>query len=81
MKEPAEPGVIVYVNGERRRLFLGLRVRHAIGYRKARQVERGQAVVKDDEGNVVDLDGALHEGERLIVRGPRSGYGSGPMSR
>jgi hypothetical protein len=56
------------VDDEPRRLFLGLRVRHAIGYREAWRVERGEAIVKDAAGNQVDLDGALYEGERLYVR-------------
>jgi hypothetical protein len=60
--------VTVYVNEEPRRLFLGLRVRHAIGYRDAWRVERGEAFVEDAAGNRVDLDGALYEGERLYVR-------------
>jgi hypothetical protein len=58
----------VYVDGEPRRLFLGLRVRHAIGYRQAWRVERGEAVVEDGDGNRLDLDGALYDGERLLVR-------------
>lgn len=58
----------VYVDGEPRRLFLGLRVRHAIGYRQAWRVERGEAVVEDGDGNRIDLDGALYDGERLLVR-------------
>jgi hypothetical protein len=60
--------ITVYVDDEPRRFFLGLRVRHAIGYRGAWRVERGEAIVEDGEGNQVDLDGALYEGERLTVR-------------
>jgi len=60
--------ITVYVEDEPRRFFLGLRVRHAIGYRRAWQVEQGQAVVKDGDGNRVDLDGALYDGERLYVK-------------
>jgi hypothetical protein len=59
--------VRVYVNGEPRRFFLGLRVRHAIGYQQSKLVERLQAVVEDGDGNRVDLDGALYDGERLEV--------------
>lgn len=68
MKESATRRITVYVNDEPRRFFLGLRVRHAVGYRKAWRVERGQAVVKDGDGNQVDLDGALYDGERLYVK-------------
>lgn len=68
MKERTTARVTVYVNAEPRRLYLGLRVRHAIGYQAAWQVEDNQAVVLDGEGNRVDLDGALYDGERLYMR-------------
>jgi hypothetical protein len=58
----------VYVDGEPRSFFLGLRVRHAIGYGDAWLVEQGKATVLDGEGNFVDLDGALYDGERLYVK-------------
>lgn len=67
MKEQTTARVTVYVNGEPRRLYLGLRVRHAIGYRAAWQVDHDQAVVLDGEGDRVDLDGALYDGEHLLV--------------
>jgi hypothetical protein len=60
--------ITVYVDGEPRRMFLGLCVRHAIGYSHAWRVEHQQARVEDDEGNRVDLDGALYDGERLYVK-------------
>ncbi len=60
--------IVVYVDDEPRRFFLGLRVRHAVGYEHAYRVERGEAVVYDADGNRVDLDGALYDGERLYVR-------------
>jgi hypothetical protein len=68
MSDTAARRVTVYVDDEPRRFFLGLRVRHAIGYRAAWRVERGQAVVHDGDGNRVDLDGALYDGERLYVQ-------------
>ena len=68
MSDEASARIVVYVNGQSRRLFLGLRVRHAIGHRQARLVELGEALVEDDRGNRVDLDGALYHGERLYVR-------------
>lgn len=58
----------VYVDGEPRDSFLGLRVRHAIGYDQARRVEKGVARVEDGNGNRVDLDGALYDGEHLCLR-------------
>jgi hypothetical protein len=60
--------ITVYVDDEPCRLFLGLQVRHALGYGRAWRVERQDAVVEDRAGNRVDLDAALHDGERLFVR-------------
>lgn len=60
--------ITVYVDDRPRRLFLGLRVRHAIGHREARRVKLGEAAVEDDRGSRVELDGALYDGERLYVR-------------
>ena len=57
----------VYVEGETRVLFLGMRVRHAIGAEQVRRVERDKAMVVDGDGHRVDLDGALYDGERLEV--------------
>ena len=68
MSKGTNQRVIVYVNDEPRRFFLGLRVRHAVGYRAAWRVERGEAIVEDGDGNRLDLDGALYEGERLFVK-------------
>lgn len=68
MSRTADQRVIVYVNGSPRRLFLGMRARHAVGHRLAREIECGSAILEDDEGNQVDLDGAVYDQERLIVR-------------
>jgi len=70
--------VTVTVNGLPRRLFLGLRVRHAVGHHLVRQIERGDATLVDGAGNRVDLDGALYDGERLVVR--PSPHGPSPRS-
>ena len=58
----------VYVDSEPRWFYLGLRVRHAIGSHQARRVERGECVVRDGDGDRVDLDGALYDGEQLYIR-------------
>jgi hypothetical protein len=68
MSSTATRRIVVYVNDEPRRFFLGLRVRHAIGYQAAWRVERGEVIVQDADGNRVDLDGALYDGERLYVK-------------
>jgi hypothetical protein len=60
--------ITVYVEGEPRRFFLGLRVRHALGYKTAWRVERGEAIVEDGDGNRLDLDGALYEGQQIYVK-------------
>lgn len=60
--------VTVTVNGRLATYFLGLSVRHAIGARAAQAVRKGQAEVCDAEGNSVGLDGALYDGQALIVR-------------
>ena len=70
MTEPLNRKITVYVDGEPRRFFLGLRVRHAVGYKQANRVEGGEAVVVDDLGSRVDLDGALYDGERLHIVSP-----------
>ena len=67
MSKPVSP-ITVYVEDQPRPIHLGLRVRHAIGHQLAKQVERGEAVVRDDRGYRIDLDGALYDGERLYVR-------------
>lgn len=59
--------VTVTVNGKPATLFLGLCIRHAIGARAARAVAAGRATVTDADGNQVGLDGALYDGEALIV--------------
>jgi hypothetical protein len=64
----AKHKITVYVNDEPCRFFLGLRVRHAIGYQDTWRVTRHEAIVRDAEGNLVDLDGALYDGERLYVQ-------------
>jgi len=60
--------ITVYVNDEPGRFFLGLRVRHAIGYQDAWRVARREAIVQDTEGNQLDLEGVLYDGERLYVQ-------------
>jgi hypothetical protein len=59
--------ITVYVDSEPRRFFLGLRVRHAVGHEAAWRVGRGEATVRDGNGNQLDLDGALYDGERLYI--------------
>ena len=67
MRASTNQRLTVYVNDEPRRLFVGLRVRHAVGYGAAWRVERREAIIIDGDGNRLDLDGALYNGERLYV--------------
>ncbi len=57
--------ITVYVNDKPKRLFVGMQVKHAIGARATRNVRAHRAVVLDDDGNRVDVDGALFDGARL----------------
>jgi hypothetical protein len=57
--------ITVYVNHKPKRLFIGLKVKHAIGPRWTRRVREHRAMVRDADGNGVDVDGALYDGERL----------------
>jgi hypothetical protein len=68
MNQTKTQRIVVYVDDEPRRLFRGLRVRHAIGYRASWHVELDRASVEDGDGNIMDLDGALFEGERLYIK-------------
>jgi hypothetical protein len=68
MRTSTNQRLTIYVNDEPRRFYLGLRVRHAVGYRAAWRVERREAIIIDGDGNQIDLDGALYDGERLYVR-------------
>ena len=77
MRTTANQRLVIYVDDEPRRFFVGLRVRHAIGYRAAWRVERREAIVIDQDGNQVDLDGALYDGERLYVQEVRTPEGDG----
>ena len=67
MRTSRNQRLTVYVDDEPRRFFVGLRVRHAVGYRAAWRVERREAIITDEDGNRLDLDGALYDGERLYV--------------
>ncbi len=62
-----ERQVRVTVNGKTTAFHLGLKVKHAIGQTWARKVRAHRAIVRDADGNRTDLDGALFEGQRLVV--------------
>lgn len=60
--------VTVTVNGKKATFFLGMKVRHGLGWPATKAVQQGQAEVRDGDGNVVGLDGALYDGEVIVVR-------------
>lgn len=68
MSKTRDQRITVYVDSEPRRFFRGLRVRHAVGHEAAWRVGRGEATIQDGNGNQLDLDGTLYDGERLFVR-------------
>lgn len=59
--------ITVYVNDKPKELFFGMCVKHAIGARATQRVKTHHAVVRDAEGNRVDIDGALYDAQRLYV--------------
>jgi hypothetical protein len=59
--------ITVYVNDKPKVLFLGMCVKHAIGVRWTNRVKLHRALVLDAAGNRVEIDGALHDGERLSL--------------
>ncbi len=60
--------ITVFIDDKPRQLFFGLKVRHAIGRRNAETVRAHRAIVVDADGNIIDLDGALADQERLYIR-------------
>lgn len=60
--------ITVYIDGEPRRFFRGLKVRHAVSHEVAWRVDRAEATVQDGDGNQLDLDATLYDGERLYVK-------------
>lgn len=58
----------VFLDGKRNRLARGMRVRHLLGEEDVSSVERGEAVVIEDHGYEVGLDGSLLDGMHLQMR-------------
>lgn len=67
MSKTSNQRITVYVDSEPQRFFRGLRVRHAVGHEAAWRVGRGEATIQDGDGNQLDLDGTLYDGQRLYV--------------
>lgn len=67
---------VVYVNGKPVEIYRGMKVKHALigfDYNLYSDCLEGRAVVRDENGFVVGLDGSLSEGARLeVIRVPHS---------
>ncbi len=59
--------ITIYVNDKPKQVFFGMRVKNAIGARRARAVREHRAIIRDADGNSIDIDGALYDGERLYI--------------
>ena len=59
--------ITVYVNGKAKSVFFGMRVKDALSARRARAVREHRAAIRDAEGNRIDPDGALYDGEHLSI--------------
>ncbi|MCT8140480.1 hypothetical protein H1D32_24075 [Anaerobacillus sp. CMMVII] len=62
--------VKAFVNNIEVELFYGATLKHAIlraNESLYKKVIKGQAIIKDQEGNVVDIGGSLGEGFRYFV--------------
>jgi hypothetical protein len=65
----------VHVNGTAVEIFRGMKVKHALmglGHDMYKDCLEGRALVRDENGFVVGLEGSLSEGARLEV-GPANG--------
>lgn len=59
--------ITVYVNDDPKTVFFGMRVKNVISARRARALREHRAEIRDADGNRVDVDGALYDGERLFI--------------
>jgi hypothetical protein len=67
VKSQRSEQITVFVNDKPKKLFFGMKVKHAIGARRAQKVRAHRAIVRDADGNEVDVDGALYDGARLYL--------------
>lgn len=67
MKSESAERITVYVNDKPKRIFFGMRVKNALSARRVKMVLEHHALIRDPDGNSVDIDGALYGGERLYV--------------
>jgi hypothetical protein len=59
--------ITVYVNDKPKRIFFGMRVKNVVGARRAQAAREHRAMIRDTDGNSIDTDGALYDGERLYI--------------
>jgi hypothetical protein len=63
----------VSLDGEEKRVFPGMKVRHLLSEEEAAMVLRGELAVVDTAGRERGLDGALSRGLNLFRRKPEAG--------
>lgn len=67
MKREHPEQITIYVNDKPKRIFFGMRVKNVISARRAQAVREYRAIIRDADGNRIDVDGALYDGERLYI--------------
>jgi hypothetical protein len=67
VKHESAEKITVYVHGKPKRVFFGMRVKNALSARRVKAVREHRAIIRNADGNPVDIDGALYDGERLFV--------------
>jgi hypothetical protein len=67
VKSETPEQITVYVNDKPKRIFFGMRVKNVVGARRAQAAREHRAMIRDADGNSIDVDGALNDGERLYI--------------
>jgi len=65
--KPETAPITVFINDRPRRAFIGMRVRAILRAHQTAAIRAQRAQMRDADGNVVDMDGALFNGARLYV--------------
>jgi hypothetical protein len=62
--------ISVFVNDRPVKIYRGMKVKHALlahDQTLLKEAEEGNLLVRDDQGFIVGLEGALHDGAKLYV--------------
>jgi hypothetical protein len=63
--------IVVYVNDDPVKIFLGMEVRHALisyDYAVYRKAKEGEILIEDERGFPVGLEGGLQRGSRVYTK-------------